>query len=195
MRRGVHHLRVIARLLGYLYHGRDEAVQRLLGLRLGRLDHQRLVHNEREVHRGRVIALVNQALGDVQRLDARLVLDVLAGQHHLVHTHAVVGQPVRVFELCAYVVSVDDSVLAHVTQAAQPQVPYVGIRPHVHTEVAPEVLYPANRALGLHKRVLAVTLLDHRAGQERREVLFDGHRTAARTSPTMWSGEGLVQVD
>ena len=45
-----------------------ERVERLLGLGLGRLDHQRLVDQQREVHGARVKAEVQQALGQVERL-------------------------------------------------------------------------------------------------------------------------------
>src|SRR5205823_528330 len=40
VRGGMHHLRVGSRLLGYLFHRRDEAVQRLLRFGLGWLYHQ-----------------------------------------------------------------------------------------------------------------------------------------------------------
>ena len=43
-----------------------------LRLRLGRLDQQRLLHQQREVDRGRVVAEVEQALGQVERADAEL---------------------------------------------------------------------------------------------------------------------------
>src|SRR5512146_2646381 len=39
--------RVLARLASDLLHYGDEGVERLLGLRLGRLDHHRLVNNQR----------------------------------------------------------------------------------------------------------------------------------------------------
>src|SRR4051795_8551264 len=49
-----------------------EGVERLAGLGLGRLDQQRLVDEQREVDRGRVEAVVEQALGQVERLDAQV---------------------------------------------------------------------------------------------------------------------------
>ena len=49
-----------------------EMVQRLLGLGLGRLDQQRLVDDQREVHGRRMHAVVEQPLGEVERPDPEL---------------------------------------------------------------------------------------------------------------------------
>ena len=54
------------------YDGADERIKRLAGLRLRRLDHQRLVDEQREVDGRRVHPEVEQALGDVGRLDPEL---------------------------------------------------------------------------------------------------------------------------
>ena len=48
----------------------DELVERRLALGLGRLDQHRAVDDEREIHRHRVEALVDQPLGDVERREA-----------------------------------------------------------------------------------------------------------------------------
>ena len=65
-------------LLGRLARDREhrvaERVERLLRLGLGRLDHQRLGHDQREVDRRRVEAVVHQPLRDVERADAVLAL-------------------------------------------------------------------------------------------------------------------------
>jgi len=44
-----------------------DLVHRLLALGLAGLDHERLVDDEREVHRGRVQAVVEHTLGKVER--------------------------------------------------------------------------------------------------------------------------------
>ena len=74
-------VRRVLRDLGVLLGLREDLVDRLrerierLGrLGLGRLDHQRLVDQQREVHRRRMEAEVEQALGDVERLDPQLAL-------------------------------------------------------------------------------------------------------------------------
>ncbi len=69
-----------------------EGVERLPGLGLGRLDHQRLLDEQREVDRRRVEAEVEQALGEVERLDAQLPLHRAAGEHELVHAELAEGQ-------------------------------------------------------------------------------------------------------
>jgi F0F1-type ATP synthase membrane subunit b/b' len=48
----------------------DEQVERGLRFRLGRLDQHRAVHDQREVHGHRVVALVDHRLGEVERGDA-----------------------------------------------------------------------------------------------------------------------------
>src|SRR3546814_4821891 len=45
----------------------DELIERRLRFGLGRLDQHRAVDDEREIHRHRMIALVYQRLGDVER--------------------------------------------------------------------------------------------------------------------------------
>ena len=72
-----------------LVHSVGESVERLVRLGLGRLDHQRLVDQQREVDGRRVEAVVEQALGDVERLDAELALGRRAGEDELVHAAAV----------------------------------------------------------------------------------------------------------
>ena len=74
--RALHKLRVLFGLPRYRQHRLAEGVQRLFPLRLRRLHHQRLVNDEREVDRGRVEAVVDEPLGDVQRLHGlRLLAD------------------------------------------------------------------------------------------------------------------------
>src|SRR5689334_23030786 len=57
---------VLLRLARDLDHRVAELVERLLGLRLGGLDHQRLFDDEREIRRGRIEAEIQQPLGDVR---------------------------------------------------------------------------------------------------------------------------------
>ena len=54
-------------LLGDIAHDTDEVVERLDALRLGRLHHQRLLHDQGEVDRRRMDAVVQDGLGDVER--------------------------------------------------------------------------------------------------------------------------------
>src|ERR1700691_4397018 len=84
-------LGVLCRLLEYRGDRFCERVERLLGLGLRRLDHQRLVHQQREVHGRRVKAEVEQALGEVERLDLQIALHRPAGEDGLVHAQLTVG--------------------------------------------------------------------------------------------------------
>src|SRR5207244_9921191 len=66
VRRLAHARGVAACLLCDRKHGVGELVERLLGLGLGRLDHEGALHHQREVDGGRVEAVVEEALGDVE---------------------------------------------------------------------------------------------------------------------------------
>ena len=59
----------LGRLGGDALERLGQGLEGLEALGLGRLDHQRLVDDEREVHRRRVEPLLEQPLGHVQRLD------------------------------------------------------------------------------------------------------------------------------
>ena len=102
---------VFGAALGELQHRADEVVEGLLGLRLGRLYEHGLLHDEGEVDRGRVVAVVYEALGDVEgllplgRLDDDLVLAEL-----------VVGDAVGAPQPRPHVVGVQDGHVGHVPQ-------------------------------------------------------------------------------
>ena len=53
-------------------HGLDEGVERLLALGLGRLDQQALRHQQREIRRRRVEAVVEQPLREIHGGDVQL---------------------------------------------------------------------------------------------------------------------------
>ena len=92
MRRVARDLRILLRLAQDVRDRVGERVQRLLRLCLGRLDEQRLVDEQREVHRRRVEAVVEQPLGEVQRADPQLLLHRRARQHELVHAELPEGE-------------------------------------------------------------------------------------------------------
>jgi hypothetical protein len=93
-----------------------EAVEFGFGLRLGRLDQHRTVDDEREVHRHRVIALVDEALGDVDRLDAR-VLQERVREQRFVHAVAVERRRHQRLQACLDVVGVQHGVFGDLFQA------------------------------------------------------------------------------
>ena len=69
-----------------------ERVERLARLGLGRLDHQRLVDEQREVDGRGMEAVVEQPLGEVERLQLQLALHRAAREHELVHAQLSVGE-------------------------------------------------------------------------------------------------------
>ena len=95
----------------------DELVERGLALRLGRLDQHRAVHHQREIHRHRVIALVDHRLGEIERGDAGAFEPVIVEQH-LVHAGPVAERrDIRSLEPGADVVGVEHGILARLPHA------------------------------------------------------------------------------
>ncbi len=77
----------VRRLLGFaedFLDGFHESVERLLGLGLGRLDHERAADDQGKVHRRRVDAVVDQALGEIEGADAGLGFEVAIGEDDFV---------------------------------------------------------------------------------------------------------------
>src|SRR2546429_6805744 len=84
MRSGLDDRRVPGDLLDDLCHGSDEAIERGFRFGLGRLDHQRLGHDQWKVDGRRVKPEVDEALGDIfRRYPVRLGL--FCGEDELVH--------------------------------------------------------------------------------------------------------------
>jgi hypothetical protein len=118
-------------------HRVAEVVQPLLRLGLGRLDHQRLGHDQREVDRRRVDPVVHQALGDVESGDAVLALQRARREDELVHAQTVEGQVVGVPQPREEVVGVQDGGLAHLAELRAVRAD-VGVRAHEDPEGAGE---------------------------------------------------------
>ena len=131
----LHQFRRFLRLPVDFPQGLDEGVQRVPVFRLRRLNHQGLVNNQRKIHRGRVEAVVQQPLGYLQAADAPFPLPV-GGEHHLVHTGAVVGEIVDVAEGLQQVVGVQDGVAADGLDTSIAQGADVGVGPHQYAKVA-----------------------------------------------------------
>ena len=122
-------------LLGDLEHRVAEGVERLLALALGRLDHHRLVDDEREVDRRRMIAVIDHPLGDVERAGALSLLP-LPGEDHLVHAAAVVRQAIRSAQALLDVVGVQHGRFADSAQAIGAEASDVCVRTQEDAEVA-----------------------------------------------------------
>ena len=144
VRRLVHELRLVGRLTRDREHRVAERVERLLRLRLGRLDHQRLGHDEREVHRRRMEAVVHQPLRHVERAHAVLLLQVARAEHELVHAEPVVEKVVVVLQPREHVVRVQHRDLAHLAQARAVRA-HEGVRADEDAERAAERPHLADR--------------------------------------------------
>jgi murein tripeptide amidase MpaA len=199
VRGGLDVVGVVLRLVGDLAHGGDEEVERFDALRLGRLDHQRFVDDQREVGRRRMHAEVEQALGDVERAHAGRGLLAAGGEHELVHAGSVVGDDVTVPQVRQQVVRRQHRVLADPAQPLGAVHADVAVGAHVHAEVAEERMYLADRALRrLHvvgRRITLTLLVDDRVGQELRQVGAYADRACPRPAAAVWGREGLVQVE
>ena len=96
----------------------DEAIHLGLGFRFGRLDHQRLMHGERE-RRG-MEPVVHQAVGDVAAVDVVVLLERGQVEDHLVSHAAGLARIIGAVFRCqrrGHVVGIDDR---HFGGAAQP---------------------------------------------------------------------------
>ena len=194
MRRLLHQRRLCGRLgVNGLQCG-DKGVQRLFGFRFGRLNHQRLVDDEREVHRRRVESVIQQALGHFQPAHPALPLPV-GGEHHLVHTGTVIGQGVAVFQGVHQIVGIQHGVAADGMQPGCAQRPNVGIGAHQHAKVAVKAADFANAFRRFAQRVLpAVRNGNHRRGQIGSQDCAAAHRPGPRPAAAVGRTEGLVQV-
>ena len=76
MRRSVHVFRVLVAKLIELAENFRRLVERFPTLGLRRLEHEGLMYDEREVHCGRMHAIVDERLGDIQRGDTGLLLEL-----------------------------------------------------------------------------------------------------------------------
>ena len=97
-------------------HRVRELVERLFRLGLGRLDHERLRDDQREVDRRGMEAVIHQPLRDVERRDAVVALQRPGAQHELVHREAVVRKVVRLPEAGEQVVGVENRDLGHLAK-------------------------------------------------------------------------------
>ena len=143
-------LRVLARLAQDLRDRVGERVERLLRLRLGRLDEQRLVDEQREVDRRRVVAVVEQPLGEVERLDLQLALHRRAGQARTracraSRRRAAAGRRRRLAQPREQVVRVEHRGLGRVLQPLGAERADVRVGAHERPVVALEAAQAADR--------------------------------------------------
>ena len=195
VRRLLQELRLVLGLVDDREHRLDELVQRLLGLGLGRLDHQRLRDDQREVDRRRVEAVVHQPLRDVERGDAVLALEAAGREHELVHAEPLERQLVRALEAREHVVGVQDRDLGHLPQRRAVRAD-VGVRAHEHTERPGEAAHLADRLRPVEVEAESVVFLHDRGyGEERLEPVANGDRPRPGPAAPVRLRERLVQVE
>ena len=208
---GARDLGILARLAQDRGDRLGEGVERLARLGLGRLDHQRLLDEQREVHRRRVIAEVEQPLGEVERLDLELALH---RRRRRARTRACRARrrPAagtrrrRLPQPREQVVGVQHGGLGGVAQAVGAERADVGVGAYEAAVVALEAAQAADRAraavvVEVERRRSAVsrprrsrrTTTGRR--QERRDALGHGDRSGARAAAAVRLGEGLVEVE
>src|SRR3954452_22309701 len=206
VRRVAGDLRVLGALAQDVGDRVGERVERLLRLRLGRLDEQRLVDEQREVDRRRVEAVVEQALGEIERLQAEVLLHRRAREHELVHSDAVVGGRevighALLLEPREQVVRVQHRRLRRLLEAVAAERQDVRIAAHEDAVVALEAAQAPDRlrpvVVEVEARAVAVAVLaadDLRAHQVGLDAVRDRDRARARTAAAVRLCEGLVQV-
>ena len=188
-------VRVVDRPLGDSLNCFGQRLQRLEALRFGRLEHERLFHDEREVNRRRVEALFQQRLGHVEPPNAVGVLQGRRGQHAFVHADAVVGGGQRRTQPVAQPVGIQDRVLGDPGEPVATVDVDVGEGASQHHGVAVPTVHSTDRARRLHPgEGTVVHSCRLRAGEEFDQSLGDGDRSGARSPAAVGGGEGLVQI-
>ena len=136
MRSTLHHVGISDGLLSHAVHDVDEVVECLLRLGLRGLDHDALVEEQGEVDRGRMVAIVEQALGDVERGHAGALVGQ-AVEDKLVLAHRVDGQVVGIAQALLHIVGGERSDGTHMLDLLT-QREDIGVGTHHDGKVAQE---------------------------------------------------------
>ena len=135
----------VLRLLDKTEQGLGKRVERRLVLRLRRLDHQRLGHNQREVDGRCVESPVQQALGYVHGRDPPPALQFRRTGDEFVHAAIAVGHREKVLHAREQVVGVEYGVFRHSAKTLRAVGQNIADHSHQHARVAEEAPYAANR--------------------------------------------------
>ena len=179
-----------------LFHDADHFIQGGLALGLRGLYHQVFRHDQREVHGGRMDALIQHGLGDVSGGDAVFLVHLIQGDDEFVHAMALGVDVVSVLQLVLQVIGVEHRVVAGLGDALFAQGEHIGQRPDHREEVAVEGLHAADGiGVALHGQVEGISIADRMGlGQIGGQDGLAAHSAAARAAAAMGGGEGLVQV-
>ena len=173
-----------------------EGVERFLALGLGRLNHQRLGNDEREIDGRSVIAVIQETLADVHGADLTLASERLGTRHELMHAVIIaVGYFERAFRSAQQVVGIQHGDLAHLAQAIGPERANVEVATQQNADVAEERTNATDRLGPVVIEVICVAFFTTSgAGRYGIEHIADGDGTGSRTAGAVGSGEGLVDV-
>ncbi len=157
-----------------------------LALGLGRLDHHRLSHRQREVDRRGVEAVVQQPLGDVHRRDALARPFSCDGRgDELVHAAVALRHRENVLHTAEQVVGVEHRVFGSRVGAHRGRMRAdVAIGPHQHADVLPKKLPHAADRLRpvVTERIVVAIFRDDRAVGKYGET-FRSRRSDPRPGP------------
>ncbi len=185
-------MRVLVRSLPDFSQRSYRFVQSFFGFRFGRLEHQILVHYQREIHCGRMNTEIEHGFCHVHSGHPRFVLERFKRKHKLVHTNSVVRHGIIFFESRHEIIGVEHRFLRGVSYALRAQSVDVNRRAQRNEEIAVKALYLADR----QRAVVALGLFaEHGCGEEGSQLLFAADGTAARTAAAVRRAEGLVQVE
>ena len=138
VRRSLHQFRVSLGFLRNLVHHVDERVDSLLALVLGRLYHETLVEEQREINRRSMVSVVEQALGNVHCCHAcALVCESV--EDHFVLAKTLDGQEVIALQAFLDIVRIEGCRRPYLLDVLASELQDVGISLEHHTEIAKEV--------------------------------------------------------
>ena len=140
------------------------------------------MHDEREVHCGRMHAIVDERLGDIQRGDAGLLLELAQIENEFMHADAVKRRAERARHAAHEIVRVQNGILCRLGNALAAEREQICQRTHHDEEVARK---------GAH---LDVALAVQRGGMRQIELQEVLAADRARAGAAVRRGERLVQV-
>ena len=137
--------------------------------------------SKREVDRGRMEAVVEQPLGDVEGPHPMLALLTSSGEHELMHASAVVGQVVSGPETLLQIVRGKHRLLGDLAQSVCADSTDVRVSTHEHREVAVEAPDPADGSPRATRSRTPPSLTRTGSGPGRKRARGSGDADGARS--------------
>ena len=153
---------------------------------LGRLNHQRAVHRERE--RRSMVAKVHQTFGNIILADTGLFVQLTALENHFMAHRAVlatINRAVGILKACSQIVGAENGNLRGTRQT---------LNTH-HTDVTVGDGQNTSTTVWCSRHLVSGVAEADVTGQEGYEMLSYADRTNARTATTVRRSKGLVKVE